>query len=298
MTVAVVFWNIPPIFGPANVMPTPDLASSIISLDFCESATMPPVLLQAMSRSDKHLEALGKLDHVNWVGAAFSSNTFVEKIRAHVTMIGGYGSTETGGLPLNMVGQDDLEWVSFSSLVGARFHEVEEELYELVIEKDEKILPAQFIFLNMPELSQWRTKDLFSKHPTREGLWKFRGRADDMFSMANGLRINPSAMEAVVAAHPHVMTALLVGESRKSPIWLLEVYNPPGSEEEKAKLVDDIWPVVEQANEIAQVPARVTSKDAIVFSQKNRPFPRAGKGSVQRKLAIQAYREEMDACAA
>jgi len=103
-------------------------------------------------------------------------------------------------------------------------------------------------------------------------------------------------METVVAAHPQVMTALLVGEARERTIWLLEVYNPPQNDQEKRKLVDEIWPTVEEANGIAQLPSRVTSKNAVVFSQKGNPFPRAGKGSVQRKLAIRAYQEEIDAC--
>ncbi|TVY45835.1 Non-canonical non-ribosomal peptide synthetase [Lachnellula subtilissima] len=296
MTVAAVYWNMPPILGPPNVFPTPDMACSIISLDFCQAAAMPPVLLQGMARSEKHLDALRRLDHVSWIGGAFSSSTIADKIRSYVTLIGGYGSTESGGLPLDFIDQSDYEWMSFSPIVGARFDPYAEDLYEFVIEKDDRILPAQFVFLNWPELSEWHTRDLFSKHPTKEGLWKFQGRADDMFSMLNGAKYNPLAMETIVAAHPQVMTALLVGEARERTIWLLEVYNPPQNDQEKRKLVDEIWPTVEEANGIAQLPSRVTSKNAVVFSQKGKPFPRAGKGSVQRKLAIRAYQEEIDAC--
>ena len=292
MTAANVYWNMPPIMGPPNVPPTPDLASSIIALDFCETAAMFPALLHAMAQKESYLEGLRKLDHVSWVGGPLSPR-IANKLRSYVAILPAYGSTENGGLPLNIIDQADYEWMSFSPICGVKFRHFSEDLYELVQEKDEKLLPAQFIFLNWPEQTEWRSKDLFSKHPTRD-LWRYQGRADDTFVMANGPTCNPLGMEAVMGTHPQIITALLAGDGREKTTWLLEVHNPPVNEEEKVKLVDELWPHVEEANEIAQSHMVVTDKQAIVFNQKDKPFPRAGKGSVQRKLAVIAYEKEID----
>ncbi|KUJ10780.1 uncharacterized protein LY89DRAFT_739770 [Mollisia scopiformis] len=147
--------------------------------------------------------------------------------------------------------------------------------------------------LNSPEITEWRSKDLFSKHPTKD-LWKYQGRADDTFVMATSPTCNPLGMEAVMVTHPRIITALLAGHGCEKTAWLLEVHDPPVHEGEKTKLVDELWPYVEKANEVAQSHMRVEDKQAIVFNQKGKSFPRAGKGSVQRKLALAAYEKELD----
>lgn len=38
------------------------------------------------------------------------------------------------------------------------------------------------------------TNDLFVKHPSKEGLWKIVGRADDQIGHANGEKTNPVPM--------------------------------------------------------------------------------------------------------
>lgn len=216
-----------------------------------------------------------------------------DKVREYVKILPAYGSTENGGLPLNIIDQAEYEWMSFSPIAGVTFRHFADDLYEMVQVKDENLLPAQFIFLNWPEVTEWRSKDLFSKHPTKD-LWKYQGRADDTFVMTNGATCNPLGMESVMIIHPRIITALLAGHARAKTAWLLEVHDPPASEEEKMKLIDEVWPYVEKANEIGQSHMRVTDKGAIVFNQKDKLFPRAGKGSVQRKLALSAYEKEID----
>lgn len=68
MTAANYYWNMPPIMGPPNIPSTPDLASSIIALDFCETAALFPSLIHAMAQKETYLEGLRKLDHISWVG--------------------------------------------------------------------------------------------------------------------------------------------------------------------------------------------------------------------------------------
>ena len=183
--------------------------------------------------------------------------------------------------------------MGFSPLIGATFRHYSNDLYELVLVKDANIQKAQFIFLNNPELSEWSTKDLFSKHPSKD-LWRYRGRSDDIIVLSSGLNINPLGFECIVITNPMIDSALLTGSGRTSPAWLIECKEAAATAEETSNLIDQIWPSIEQANDIAPVYARA-SKSAIVITTKEKPMLRAGKGTVQRRLTIQLYQKELEA---
>jgi len=184
--------------------------------------------------------------------------------------------------------------MTFSPLVGAQFRHHSDDLYEFVIVKDPKLKASQKVFFNFPELSEWPTKDLMSKHPTKEGMWRYRGRKDDMLVLATGANIKPPLMEGILMGHPKVLSVLLTGTGRLKTAWLIEATSPPGTHEETQALINEIWPVVEKANEAYITDAKV-SRDKIVFTSKEKPMLRAGKGTVQRQLTIDAYQSELDA---
>ena len=110
--------------------------------------------------------------------------------------------------------------------------------------------------------------------------------------MANGLKINPLVMEGIVSSHPRVVFALLTTDGQSQVAWLIEVRDPPVCDDDIACLLEDIWPTVETANEIGPIHARVP-KGAVVFVTKAKPMSRAGKGTVQRKITIDAYQAEL-----
>jgi hypothetical protein len=62
---------------------------------------------------------------------------------------------------------------------------------------------------------------------------------------------------------------------------------------EQVKLVKQIWPVIEEANRLAPAHARV--EDAMILpSNPQKPFLRAGKGTVQRAGTLLLYKDEID----
>jgi len=52
-------------------------------------------------------------------------------------------------------------------------------------------------------------------------------------------------------------------------------------------------PIVEEANKVAPSFSRLY-KEFILFASKGKPLPRAGKGTVMRKAALNAYSKEID----
>ncbi|KAF5872926.1 putative nrps-like enzyme protein [Botrytis fragariae] len=256
-----VYWNMTPILGSSALFTTPALVATIHKLDICDASILPPSLLEAMAKNPEYLEGLRKLDHVIWCGSAFSSSIISNKISSVVPIYAAYGTTEAGPLPLVLKDQEYHEYMTFSPLVGA----------------------------------QWPTKDLMSKHPTKEGMWKYRGRTDDIIVLLNGVNINPLLMEGILMSHPKVVAALLTGTGKVKAAWLIEVVHPPQNEEETTSLVEELWPTVEKANDATYRTEGKVSKDNIIFTSKDKPMLRAGKGSVQRKFTLVEFRLELDA---
>lgn len=56
----------------------------------------------------------------------------------------------------------------------------------------------------------------------------------------------------------------------------------------------DIRPTIEEANRIAPAFSRIF-KEMILFTSQDKPLPRAGKGTVLRKAAVNLYSPEIEA---
>lgn len=291
-----IYWNMPPILAPTNRPITPDIISKILSEDLCDAAFIPPVHLQALSRNPTHLESVGKVKHVLWVGAAWTSTDTANKIRACTEIQPAYGSTEAGPCVFFLERQDDYDWMHFHPMMGAEFRKFSDDssddLRELVLIKDTNLVKAQFIFQNFPLRDMWETKDLFSKHPTRDDLWQFRGRKDDIIVLSNARNIMPNLMEEALAGHTKVKAALLGGSRKPNTFLLIEATEPPESADQKRDLIQEVWPTIVDANETMNTYGRV-QKPLILIATKEKPFRRTGKGSIQRRMTFEAYSTEL-----
>ncbi len=79
--------------------------------------------------------------------------------------------------------------------------------------------------------------------------------------------------------HPLRMRALAVGQGRFLAALLLE----PPSDINRASLVEEVWPLVEQANLLVPAHGQLT-RTKVAVTNAGKPFQRAGKGTVVRKL--------------
>jgi hypothetical protein len=230
----------------------------------------------------------------------------MQLLKPHVNIYSSFGATEFGNIPLNIESQDDAGYYSFSKLAGATFQCYQgnkgeaaattlgtDSLFELVLERQPGIVSAQLMFLNNPELQQYATKDLFSAHPHKPHLWRYRGRTDDMVNTAHGQLIDPTMQENIVGADPRVACALLLGTNRKATAWLIEPRVHAEGVAEEASLKELLWDSMQRANELAPDYARVR-KDMILFTKPDKPMLRASKGTVQRNATLEAYKKEID----
>lgn len=183
-----------------------------------------------------------------------------------------------------------------SEVMGAEWrpHDPENGIYELAVRrKDAKDPLDQPLFYTFPDLTDWSTGDLFKAHPTLKDNWLYLGRADNIIVFSNGEKLNPVTIEDSIVGHPLVKGALVVGQDRFQPALILEPMTTPTTEDESNSIIESVWPLIEDLNKETVAHGRI-SKQLIALSDPDVPFPRASKGTVQRALAVRAYRQRID----
>lgn len=214
-----------------------------------------------------------------------------------------WGASECG-IPHQLVpdGLDlaagDWRYIRFHPSVGAMFDPVTEDTYELVMRHDDTLPQTCFSIRGQENLAEYRTKDLFTRHPTVEDAWCWRARSDDIIVFLNGEKTNPVSMEQyIVAKNPELRGALVVGAQRFQAALLIDTAvtsSKPLSTSQQAALIEKIWPSVQEANGVAPAHARV-DKSLILITSPDRPFIRAGKGTIQRGASLAQYTAEINA---
>ncbi|KAI1340838.1 acetyl-CoA synthetase-like protein [Xylariaceae sp. FL0016] len=212
-----------------------------------------------------------------------------------------WGASEVGIpqqlLPAELSPQD-WKYVSFNPSLGAEFDDIADGVCELVIRRREALAETQALFtIRGQEKLEYesRTKDLFGRHPSVPNAWCWRARADDIIVFLNGEKTNPVSMEQhITAKNPELAGALVVGSQRFQAALLIEpALQSPLSTAEEAALIERVWPTVEEANQTAPAHARV-EKSLILVTRSDRPFIRAGKGTIQRAGSLIQYSAEID----
>lgn len=180
-----------------------------------------------------------------------------------------------------------------SDTMGIQWRQVGEDTYEQVIVRKDKHPGLQSCFYAFPELEEFSTKDLYQPHPTLPDHWMHVGRADDIIVFSTGEKLNPVTIEGTVMGHPKVLGAQVVGSKQFHAALMIEPAQYPKSEEEKQLFLDTIWPVIDKVNTETVAHGRISRGD-IFFTDPKKPFPRAGKGTIQRAMAINLYAREIE----
>lgn len=263
----------------------------------------PPSVLENMLKQASAMEEISRLKHIGYGGGPMNPAAGAKLAQSLPHLMTMIGSTEGGFFQMETT-DDSAHWNSFKfSPLGHRMEEVEPGLFELVFPRTEAIDKTYLFFHSFPDLTEYRTKDLFSPAEGQPGWWVYRGRADNWIAMSNGLKFDPKATEDIIGSHPDV-DAVIVGGGRRFRLCLLieldskcypaEDFQSLEEEREwRQQMVEKVWPVIEEANHKAPKFGRVP-KELILFTAKDQPFSRSPKGSVQRQLTLAMYEERID----
>ncbi|KAK3945721.1 hypothetical protein QBC46DRAFT_371464 [Diplogelasinospora grovesii] len=274
--------------------PSADVANGVHVYGNVQHSCLAPMTLIDLAKDPSHLENLGRLDMITFGGGPLPQ-AVGDLISTKTRLLSVLGTTECGVLPIQLCdSREDWQYMSFSPVGGLEYRHVAGDLYEQFIVRDPKLEPYQGIWGSFPDLKEWPMKDLYSKHPTKEGAWLHRGRADDIIVFSTGEKLNPVEMESIVSTNPVVKGALVAGQGQFQSALLVEAVNRPLTDTDREKLLGEIWPSVEAANRTSPSHGRIL-RDMIIFTAPEKPMARAGKGTVQRKMTINLYAAELEA---
>ncbi|KAK0615346.1 hypothetical protein B0T17DRAFT_620136 [Bombardia bombarda] len=284
----------PLVLLPAGRPPTAQFLMEAIAKTKPSSLVCAASMLEELCNTPHGLETISTLDSVLYGGAPLA-RAVGDKVTKVTMLINGMGSTEAF-YEVNYIPADPADWDYFewNPLAGLVVEPVDgnPRQGELVIKRtpDGK---WTFVFHNFPELDEWRTKDLFELHPAKPALWRYIGRVDDVIVLSNAEKLNPVSFEKVLEGDPRVGGAIVVGSGRFQTGLMIEPHDADEAGRDPDGFIDELWPVIEEAN--AQYPshARVW-REMVLLATPEKPFKRAGKGSVLRRATCELYAEEIE----
>ncbi|KAI0412759.1 hypothetical protein F5X98DRAFT_314939 [Xylaria grammica] len=274
--------------------PAPANVTTLLRVANCDAAFLPPAILEPTAGHPPALEALSKLKVVGYSGGAVNPTRGAE-LANHIRKFFPILASTEGG-PVHAVSpKDSSHWNAFKFVdVGQRMEEVAPGFYELVFPRTSLVNFFNAYFHTFSHLeTEYRTSDLFSPVEGQDGLWVYRGRADNWMTLSTGLKMDPTDVENLISSHPDVRGAIIAGAYRFQPCLLVELKQPPADQEAQAQALEALWPTVAKANERAPKAGRIP-RELILFATESKPFLRASKGTIQRVLTIREYAEEID----
>lgn len=293
------YWETPLVLGIADRPLTGDLVVECLAHADVDSAFLPPAIIEDMSQTEEGSQALANLVAVCFGGGNLAREAGNRLVKMGVRFNNLIGATEWAPFPTYTVSDPSLwQYHHYNPHVfGSEFRERpgEDGVYELVIvrqKQNEKHPGLQGVFYTFPELKEWSTKDLYRPHPTLPDHWIYHGRADNIIVFSSGEKLNPVTIEEIVGDHPLLKGAMVVGMQRFQAGLIVEPQSYPQTDEEKQAVLDAVWPLVEKANDETVQHGRVT-RDMVVLSNPEKPFLRAGKGTVQRAMTVELYKDEI-----
>ncbi|KAH8163897.1 hypothetical protein CIB48_g4360 [Xylaria polymorpha] len=280
------------------IFTSPSIPLSLFSIEQAldstrvDGAIIPPSLLQDAVESGSMLDKLARLQYIFYGGAplpleaglALSSRTY---------LCNQIGSTECVVFTTYLADRTDWDYFCFGSKwSGYDFRQTSlPDMFEMVIVREDSKRDFQAVFQGN-DLSEFSTKDLYSKHPTKPHHWKYQGRLDDVIILSHGEKLNPISNESLIASHPLLNSVMYVGTGKPQPAVILELADRQASRLDTEQVVEAVWPLVEQANASSPSHGQLYKSHLIVadFSKK---FLRTTKGSLKRIQTEQLFESEI-----
>lgn len=288
------FFNVVAVIAPGDAPVSVEIAEQMHRYGHVDGVVYPPSLLEAFCRSPASLESLERMKYIFSTGAPLdnSAGDRLSKVAKLVNLI---GSTECNCFPIFQQSPPDWSCFRFHPFLDYRMESCHGGTFELVLTKTDRSHACTTTFHHLPHLQEFRTRDLYVKHPSKDDLWIYHGRTDDLIILSHGQTLDPMAMEAMINGHPHVRSAIIGGDGRARPFLLVEeAIDTRSPDNDRNRRLDEIWPVVEEANGLCSEYVRLI-RPLVILSSPEKPFARLAKGSVDRRKTLREYQPEIDA---
>ncbi|KAI0003481.1 acetyl-CoA synthetase-like protein [Xylariaceae sp. FL0662B] len=276
------------VLGPPTRPPTGHLVNEIMNHFRLKAMMTPPIILEQLVQEPGSLEKCKHLNFIIYAGGPLSqaAGDTLSKVTDVCQL---YGQTETGPFQALVPRREDWEYIEWHPIQEVVMEPSVDGTYEVILKRNPAGESILSLSCNFPDFDIWRTRDLFKPHLTKPGLWRFHGRADDIIVLSNGEKFNPVPSEVRIAAHPLLVSALIVGKGQSQPALIVE---PKDHSRSLESLIEAIWPTIEEANTEAPRQGRIT-RDMILKASPSKPFDRAPKGTMVRGSTGKKYEQEI-----
>lgn len=290
-TIAIAYETIPVLCHPNTPQPIPlNILYDTIRLSSAKIALLIPFHIKEFTKHPEILQSLKEkqMSMIGYAGAALEPST-IDMIKPYVDAVQPfYGNTELGLFP-TFLGESPA--IGFDPNTGASFEHVQDEIYELVLTRDTDLRKLQYRFHVEPETKRIPTNDLFTPHPTKRYFWLPAGRKDDLIKNNFLTKTHASQVESLLELERDIIGAYFGGQDKQDPFIILEV-NSPTRELDCKEIVERLWPVVEKANNSLSHEIRL-KKSNIIIAPKDKPLPRLGKGTIDRRAIAELFEQEI-----
>ena len=291
MTIMPIFYTCTVCTGPPEKPPSGELLSQAMQRVPIRAAWCPPTVIEQLLEQPGGFEQASTLDWIMYTGGPLAQ-AVGDKLSQVTDVCQMYGSTETGPHVTLVPLPENWQWFEWHPLLENKMEDQGDGTYEMVVYKDQRLDWIRHLSHAYPYLDVWRTNDLFVRNPENPKLWKFCGRKDDVLVLSNGEKFNPVNMEGAIVGHELVRGALIVGTGRFQASLIVEP--KPDLQISKEEFIEEIWPTIQKGNILGPAHGRIF-KNKIVIGTPDKPFQRAGKGTVIRGLTTRLYANEVEA---
>ncbi|KAI1778529.1 acetyl-CoA synthetase-like protein [Hypoxylon cercidicola] len=288
--------NASPVYGPPHMLfPDANLLRNVRLHNKLRSIILPPAVIEQLLQEPDGIDLFRDVDFVVHSGAPMNPavGDLLSKV---VDLVSPFGTTETFLIPELAPPREDWAWHEWNPHFKheMQLYDPNDGTYELVVFADESNKDTTAVYHNLPGVTEYHTKDLFTRHPDNDKLFKYYGRRDDIIVLANGEKLNPLPMEFELQSHPSLQGAIVVGNRRNYTALLIEPKSSLSLDESgRAKLLQEIWLLIEKSNFLIAGQGRI-QQGKVICSVPSKPFARTGKGTIIRKLSEAAYQDEIE----
>ena len=270
----------------SSTIPNRDSTIALLQKSGATSLMTVPSILEDLWRESDHrgIAALQPLDFVA-VGGGPMKQSVAEALSAEgVRLLNHCGTTEIGALAPIFNPGPEYDWRYFvvRKDLGLRFEDVpESDGYKQLIGRP----PAWE--------KDFVVQDFLRPNPKApEEQFQLVGRADDLIVLGNGEKVRPTKLEAIVSEDTNVRDCITFGEGREHLGLLIEA--DTNSSLDTASVAEDVWPVLEKANEHIDSHGKISKDMLLVTDPSTNPLPRTAKGSLARKEIFQSFEAEIN----
>lgn len=275
----------------ASVIPTATSTLALLHHSGARSLMSVPSILEDLLHlpNNAGTVALAALDFVAVGGGPIKIAVGEALVAAGVKLLNHMGATEIGAIAPIFIPRADYDWryVQLRRDIGLRLDAAGDGsgLYQLT--------GRPFGWgVDFP------VQDLLECNPAQPTTqFKVLGRADDLLVLATGEKVLPRLLELAVANDPLVRDAVAFGDGRFNVGLIVEagIAVDVGNPVQVAAYVAAIWPSVEAGNELTDAHGKVVARSMVIVSTPtHKVLARTDKGSLIRKVIVQAFAAEID----